>query len=156
MCCCFSTYYYFVFISIYFIHCLFVWLLLLYRRIYINYTSVNLFENSLFKFYSCLFFFICSLILSIYWPAFMHLLVYCWCKSLTLQPLRKTTEAVSVCVRVSLCVSVCLSVGSHISETSEAIANTVNTVTASVTRMHHISFVWTLSEVIQQYASICR
>ena len=34
--------------------------------------------------------------------------------------------------------SLCVSVASHISETSEAIAIKVDTVTASVTRMHHV------------------
>ena len=37
-----------------------------------------------------------------------------------------------------LCVSVCLSVASHISETCEAIAITFDTVSASVTGMHHM------------------
>ena len=58
---------------------------------------------------------------------------------------RAETETLSVCVSF-----VCLSVASHSSETSEAIAITFDTVTASVMRMHHVSFFFTLSEVIQQ------
>ena len=57
-----------------------------------------------------------------------------------------------VCVPV--CLSVCLSVASHISETSEAIGITFDTVTVSVMRMHHVASVFTFSEVIQQYARI--
>ena len=41
-----------------------------------------------------------------------------------------------VCVYVCVCVR--LSVASHISETSEEIAVTFDTVTASVMRMHHV------------------
>ena len=46
---------------------------------------------------------------------------------------------VCVCVRACVCVCVCVSVASHISETSEAIAVTFDTVTASVMKMHHVS-----------------
>ena len=42
--------------------------------------------------------------------------------------------------RLCLCVCVCLSVASHMSESSEAITITFETMTASVTRMHHVSF----------------
>ena len=57
----------------------------------------------------------------------------------------------SLCV----CVCVCLFIASQISETSEAIAITlVDTVTASVMKIHHVSFFGALrNEVIQQYAS---
>ena len=75
---------------------------------------------------------------------------FCAAKWLTLQTLQKITETVSVCV----CVCVCLSVASNISETCEAIAITFDTVTVSVMMMNHGSFLWTLSEVIQQYARI--
>ena len=44
-------------------------------------------------------------------------------------------------------VFVCLFVASHISETSEGIAITFDTMTASVMRMHHASFFGSLSEV---------
>ena len=52
-----------------------------------------------------------------------------------------------MCVRacVSVCLSVCLSVVSHISETRKAIAITFKTVTASVTRMHHVFMTLTLT-----------
>ena len=46
---------------------------------------------------------------------------------------------------LSVCLSVCLSVASHISETSEAIAFYFDTVTASVTRMHHVLIILTLA-----------
>ena len=71
---------------------------------------------------------------------------FCAAKWLTLQTLQKITETVYVCV--------CLSVASNISETCEAIAITFDTVTVSVMMMNHGSFLWTLSEVIQQYARI--
>ena len=60
-----------------------------------------------------------------------------------------------------VCIIMCLSVfryASHISETSGAIAITFDTVTASIMWMQHtcITFFFTLSEVIQQSARICR
>ena len=57
----------------------------------------------------------------------------------------------SVCLGV--CLSVCLSVTSHISETSEAIAITFDTVTASVTRMYHVLIILTLT-FIQNHTDI--
>ena len=50
-----------------------------------------------------------------------------------------------VCVCVSVCLSVRLSIARRISETSEAIAIKFDMVTASVTRMHHVLMVLTLS-----------
>ena len=52
---------------------------------------------------------------------------------------------VRACVRVRVCLSVCLSVASDISETSEAITTTFDTVTASVRRMHHVLITLTLT-----------
>ena len=49
--------------------------------------------------------------------------------------------SLSVCV----CVSVRLSVASHVSETSEAIAITFNTVTVLVTAMHHVLIILILT-----------
>ena len=50
-----------------------------------------------------------------------------------------------MCVCVCVCLSACLLVSSHISETSEAIAIKFETVTASVTRMHHVFIILTLT-----------
>ena len=50
---------------------------------------------------------------------------------------------VCVCVSVHLCV--CMYVTSHISETSEEISIKFDKVTASVTRMHHILSIFTLT-----------
>ena len=49
---------------------------------------------------------------------------------------------VCVCVFVYVCLSVCLSVASDISEPSEEIAITFDTVTVIVMKMHHVSFVF--------------
>ena len=62
----------------------------------------------------------------------------------------------SVCVRAPACLSACpsvrLSVARNISETSEANAITFDKVTEAVITMHHPSFSWTVSEVIQASA----
>ena len=52
---------------------------------------------------------------------------------------------VCVCACVRACMYVCLSIASHISETSEARAITFDTLTASVTRMHHVLIILTLT-----------
>ena len=44
-----------------------------------------------------------------------------------------------------VCLSVCLSIASRISETNEAIAITYDKVTASVTRMHHMLLILTVT-----------
>ena len=53
-----------------------------------------------------------------------------------------TSVCACVCVYLR---SVCLSFASHISETSEAIAIKFYTVTVSVTRMHHMLIILTLT-----------
>ena len=57
-----------------------------------------------------------------------------------------------VCVRASVyaCVCVCVSVASHISEVSEAITIKFDMVTASITRMHYMLIILTLT-IIQGY-----
>ena len=52
---------------------------------------------------------------------------------------------VCACVHAFVCVCVSLCRQPYLSETSEAIAITFDTVTASVTRMHHMLFILTLT-----------
>ena len=54
------------------------------------------------------------------------------------------TVELSLGACVHACVRVCLSVASHISQTSQAIAITFDTVTASATKMHHVLIILTL------------
>ena len=64
-------------------------------------------------------------------------------------------DEVKVYVCVSVCVSVCPSVASHISETSEAIAIKFDKLTASVTKMHHISNYGHMSMSCKTLVSAC-
>ena len=65
-----------------------------------------------------------------------------------MRPCRLCACGVRVCMRalVRACVRACVSVASHISAASETIGIKFDTVTASVTRIHHMLIILTLNE----------
>ena len=67
---------------------------------------------------------------------------------LRVRPCVRVCKLACVCACVRVCV--CLCVASHISETCEAIAITFDTVTASVTRRHHVLIILTLTFIREQ------